>query len=75
MQPGYDSKVWMEFMRKPNKSREKLYAENLIGQLVKSLNTLLDMAAEDTATAWYIRNKVQDIAMSIVNDLIDGRRK
>lgn len=56
-------------------SKERKHAENLVGQLVNSLNQLLDMAAEDNHTAWYIRSKVQDIAMSIVNDLIDGRRK
>lgn len=62
-------------MSKRVTSRERKHAENLVNQLVKSLNTLLEMAAEDTSTAWYIRSKVQDIAMSVVNDLIDGRRK
>lgn len=58
-----------------NAGRERRHAENLVGQLVNSINALLDMAAEDTSTAFYVRNKLQDIAMSVVNDLIDGRKQ
>lgn len=62
-------------MQKRIVSKEKKYAENLIGQLTNSLNTLLDMAAEDTSTGFYVRAKLQDIAMAVMNELITGRQE
>lgn len=63
-------------MRKDRKvvSKEKKHAENLIGQLTNSLNQLLDMAVEDTSTGFYVRAKLQDIGIAVMNELINGRR-
>lgn len=55
--------------------KQRKHAENLVGQLRRALDVLLDMAAEEDSTAFYIRRELDETLMAIMSEVVLGRKK